>query len=424
MGFGLSAIALFATGSLLTRFSVGPLAISAYLTMAVTAFLVVALSIQIAFHRFQQPSWQHLFRSRFFWRSLTALCCFLLWSIFSLMFSPSIPGTQNVMTMTVFVLGIAYVALNFPGNSIHRFWNAVAYATLVHSFFALASNLFDWQIIDNRAFAMTAVVGLAAMVPLRPSNIILRLAPYVVFVSILISASRTSSFAALCIIGLVVLREEKPLKLAAIRGVFIYLGALAVTVITYLFYAPANARLEVGDQGIVLPNLGSPLLTNSSGSMASPIVVNTNGRIDAWTELLSTIKSPMDWLFGQGSGASALYTRDHMSAFTQSLNEYLRIYIDNGAVGLLIFLTGLGFLVAGLWRRGGFRTSLNQAGLLVIFVTLVASATDGQLIYPFTVIPAAFIIGLALTTVARDVQGVSSSLGREPRQVPASPVTS
>jgi hypothetical protein len=425
LGFGIIAGSLLATGSLITRFSVGPLAISAYLTIVVTGFLVVALSSQIALRRFQSPSWQRLFRSRFFWWPLAPLCVFLLWSIFSLIFSVSIPGLQNVMTMAVFIFGIVFVALNFPGNSILLFWNIMAYATLAHSLFALASNLCDWQIVDNRAFAMTAVVGLAAMVPMRPPNIILRLAPYVVFISILFSASRTSTFAALCIVGLVVLREEKPVKLAAFKGAIIYLGALAVTVITYVFYAPANARLEAGDQGVVLPNLGSPSFTNSSGatnpvtSTGPAFVVNTNGRIDAWTELLSTVKSPVDWLFGQGSGASALYAREHMSAFTQSLNEYLRIYIDTGGVGLLLFLSGIGFLIFGLWRDGGFRASLNQAGLLVIFVTLVASATDGQLIYPFTVIPVAFVIGLALKKVARDGLGASSISVREPRKYPA-----
>ena len=154
------------------------------------------------------------------------------------------------------------------------------------------------------------------------------------------------------------------------------------------------------------------------------MIVNTNGRIDAWTELLTTVTSPADWLFGKGSGASAIYTRDHMSAFPQSLNQYLRILIDNGAVGLFIFLAGITCLVIGLWRGGGFTSPLNQAGLLVIFVSLIASATDGQLIYPFTVIPAAFVIGLSLRSGTGDEQGVSSGLVLEENYVSPHPENS
>jgi hypothetical protein len=425
---GVVVIALFGTGSLVTRVSVGPLAISAYLTVVMTVFLVAGLLIQISFQRFQQPAWQRGFRSNCFWMALAPICFFLSWAAFSLILSPSIPGAQNVMTMAIFVLGIIFVALNFPLIWIGRYWSAIAYATLAHSLFALASNLFVWQIIDNRAFAMTAVVGLAAMVPLRATNVVLRFAPYIVFVSILISASRTSTFAALCIIGWIVLRDAKPVKLAVVRGALTYLGALVVTVLTYVFYAPASARLEAGDRGVVfpkfgssiVPNSGSEIVSNSSGAndsavdIAGPLVLNTNGRIDAWTELVRTVNSPVDWLFGQGSGASALYTRDHMSAFTQSLNEYLRIMVDNGVVGLLVFLAGIIFLIIGLWRNGGYKSLLNQAGLLVIFVTMIASATDGQLIYPFTVIPAAFVIGLAFRSSSEEGQGISSGSVKPP----------
>ena len=245
--FGAIAIVLFGTGSLITRFSIGPLAISAYLTIAITVFLSAAVFLQFFFHKFQAPSWQQVFRSYRFWKSVSVLCAFLAWSLFSRIFSASVPGAQNVMKMATFVLGIIFVALIFPRASLGHFWNAIAYATVAHSLFSLASNLFGWQIIDNRAFAMTAVVGLAAMVPLRPSNIILRLAPYVVFISILVSASRTTIFADFCIVGLAVLRDAKPVNLAVIQSAVTYVLALALTVLTYVFYAPTNAgwRLEI-----------------------------------------------------------------------------------------------------------------------------------------------------------------------------------
>lgn len=180
-----------------------------------------------------------------------------------------------------------------------------------------------------------------------------------------------------------------------------YFFASFITVFAYLFVPSTKERVEAGDQGLVI-NPGASLgggggdSNGASNAISTPIVINTNGRVDAWREFLDTVKTPEDILWGQGTGATASYGQKHLPYFPQVLNEYLRVFLDNGVIGLILFLTVFITLLIAILKPLKAVGPYQMSGFLVLLASSVVAITDGQFIYPFTALTSGLIVGLAL----------------------------
>jgi O-antigen ligase len=401
IGVALVAIFFFSTGSQVTRISFSGVSLSATLTV-ITALLLSAGVIFLVRHLWIRSGTKNFFKYLFF-DSFFALpiFLFLLFSLFSLFLAPSLQGLQNFLTIALFGLSIVIFSLAASEKLRGQIFQGIIWATIV---FSLAS-LFLWSLgseyIDNRSFAMTAVIGLSAVIPFWNRNIITRIAPFVIFTAILLSASRIATLAAIVVFGFIALQKNASFIKNALRMTVVYLFASLASALVYLLVPVTNARLNVGDQGLVIDpgaNLkpSSEEISQVSDSTTPLIVVNTNGRIEAWSEFLSTMKTPVDFIFGRGTGSSAVYGQENLPYFSQVLNEYLRVYLDNGLFGLILFITLLVMLFAAVLKPLKNFGEYQLAGLLALIAGSIVALTDGQFIYPFTSLTMGVVVGLAL----------------------------
>ena len=71
--------------------------------------------------------------------------------------------------------------------------------------------------------------------------------------------------------------------------------------------------------------------------------IYTSGRLDAWKQYWEAAKENLVW--GRGLGASTVVNQGVSTAFVVPHNEYLRLVVDSGFVGLIIMLGAYGYLL-------------------------------------------------------------------------------
>lgn len=400
------ALVLFASGSQLTRLSIGQLSISALITILVSITLML-----IAFIYFVSQ-WR-TFGINFLFNNnpgsliyVIPIVVFLGYVSLSLFAKPVTQGFQNWLSMCLF--GIGLIVFSFMATKRQRtltFWGIF----WVSGFFAAVSLVYfllNNPYIDGRAYAMTAVVGLAAIIPLTIQRTFSKIIPALIFLAILFSASRIATLAALFVIGFIWFDPNTSKIKNTFRMLFSYFVASVITVITYLIVPSTQKRLEAGDQAIVIGPSGGEIINESSNSVHAlvpkPIVINTNGRIDAWREFIGTVKSPQDFIVGQGTGSSAVYGQQHLPYFPQVLNEYLRVFLDNGLLGLVLFIAVFSALFVAVLKPLKNVGIYQLSGFLVLMASSIIAITDGQFIYPFTALTSGLVVGLALLERAQN----------------------
>lgn len=399
-------ISLFylASGSMLIQFKVGQLSLSALSTVIVILCFVAILFIYIFDKKqliFLKQYLEIKFEDKFLWIASTL---FIIYAGISVILKLNFEGFQNLLAESLFFIGVIAFSLSVGIIQADKIWVLVVYISFVHASIMVATKFFDHNFIDNRSYAMVSLFGLVAAVFSEKNNFVLRIAPYVIFFSILFSASRTASFAAAFVMCFIFVDFSKKSQRVVSRGIAGILFSAISSVAVYTFYNPAASRIVSGDQAIsiVVPSLDSNISeSNISESITSPSVlsINTNGRIEAWTEFLNRLNEPMDWIFGLGTGSSAQYGRENIPFFPQVLNEYLRILIDNGVIGITLFFVAIVAILNKLIRSRSFDNSAYiTAGIVSILVLLIISLTDGAFVYPFSSLPAALLIGLSMQT--------------------------
>jgi hypothetical protein len=77
--------------------------------------------------------------------------------------------------------------------------------------------------------------------------------------------------------------------------------------------------------------------------------IYTSGRLDAWERYWTEAKDNL--VFGRGLGAGTVVNEGIDTAFEVPHNEYLRLIVDGGFVGLAIMLTAYGYLFHRAYQR-------------------------------------------------------------------------
>lgn len=98
--------------------------------------------------------------------------------------------------------------------------------------------------------------------------------------------------------------------------------------------------------------------------------INTSGRMDAW---ISIINLSTNKLFGNGYGFLKTVTDSSLKAFTAAHNEYIRMYVETGYLGVIITLLIFGIIFKKIIKE-------NKSNNIIMYFTVIISF----LLYSYT----------------------------------------
>lgn len=380
-----SAILLLITNGNLTNLQILGFRVSLFFTIIVFVLDCLALGLIIGINRTKSRIDIPLFWEKNSGLILGVSAVFIL-SIaqsFHLLFAWSIEGAQSVVSLWVWVLSLILFALDkqtdFPRLivSIIPLTSAVCALAYVLSLFA------GVQIYSGRGSAIVFVFGLSAAVVLPTRTKLAPLIPGVIYISILVSGSRTASLVALLLIGLIGLWYGRNTLRKILSTFLVYASATVIAILVYYKVPTAAERIESGDKAI----------------QVNGATINTSGRLEAWKELIAQLKTSAEQWFGLGPGQASVYGKAHLKYFPQPHNEFIRQLVDNGLIGLLVFLAAAVLLIITLylkWRKT--KSPFTLVALLTTFSLLAISTTDNTLMAISVTLPSALLIGFGFSS--------------------------
>jgi O-antigen ligase len=325
--------------------------------------------------------------------------------------SVTTPTYQNVFVYVVCVLfmAIAATVARYRGAAVHEilskaFLVAAAAGLGLYAVSVAIAGPGTGKIIAARPFGLMCVVLVAWF--MGGGLIGRRWAYWIVGLAVLLtllSLGRSALAAELVLIALA------RLDLRNFRGWLIGIGAAAVTLAVALsavfFYAPLHHRFFHGDKATV-----------------AGVTINVTGRDALWSANWGWFKQKP--LIGWGAGASDRLTESlpfHGAGHPH--NDYLRILVDYGIVGFVLWMTAYLSLLRLTWRRWQevrgtrvFEEQIHAAAFLVLVGIGLTMIVDNPLIELARMGPMGILVGLSLglPLVVRRPQ-----TSRPPTQVPA-----
>lgn len=317
-----------------------------------------------------------------------------------------IAGLQQTATWLLFIT--ALLAARLPARSPD---------TRRRLYRALTGLAVYWGLLQL-SFAITQVLGLGVVVSVgRPTAALLvilfsipitaaltsrawtpLLTSLLLFMAILVSESRTATVAAVMLAAVTWLIEVTKRLFWVPRRQLSY-GVLGAVILALAFGSTSlGTRLESTFEA--LPSL----ISDPSSGVARGL---TQGRSYVWPRLVSfAMENPQRLVFGDGAGAAsavaALITTDN--PWDHPHNEFLRVLIDYGAVGLVLMvllLARMAVMFAARYRASAIKGSRSRAGplaglgALVAFIALML--TDNPLTYPYVMVAFGLIAGLGVS---------------------------
>lgn len=271
------------------------------------------------------------------------------------------------------------------------------YRSFTHCLLILIAALVLHQIFDIdiliRAMSMTAAIVGCVFVARYRDNPVIALMGWSGCVLITSMTGSRMATLALLMTWLVVPTYRKPLTRIAAVSLFATAG-------TALFYSPVFQERFFGEDRGTLADV-------ASGDFSSA------GRFDAWPELLVEIrKRPV---IGAGIHESAEIVGQVWENVGKPHNDYLRILLEQGLVGLFLFLVGAVGQVISIWRRGfprdGKEGAVRAAAFLGMFVLLLMAVTDNPIVYGVWFMHPLFILlGAAYSIPSKTRSGISPEL--------------
>jgi O-antigen ligase len=325
-------------------------------------------------------------------RALGCVALFVIWTVISFTWgSVSTQGLQNVFVYVAAVLFMAIGATiaHHRGAAAHEivsraFWVAAVIGLGLYAISVAIAGPGTDKIISPRPFGLMGVVLVAWFVS---GGLIGRRWAYWVaglaVVLTLLSLSRSALAAEFALIALA------RFNLRNFRGWIIAAGAIAATLAIALsavfFYAPLHHRFFHGD-------------TQQVGGFS----INVTGRDALWSANWGWFKEKP--LIGFGAGAS-----DRM---TEALpgrgaghphNDYLRILVDYGLVGFVLWMSAYLALLRLTWKRWQavrgtrvYAEQIHAAAFLVLIGIGIAMIVDNPLIELARMGPLGILVGFSL----------------------------
>lgn len=310
-------------------------------------------------------------------------------------------GNQNTQ-QNVLCFIIAYSSYLYSSKNASReyFWHSVKsirFACAVASFVYLVScgyfGIGNSQIYFPRALSMISCLGLALTFPLlRDKPKLFYFFSTIFSITVIFSQSRTAIIVLLLTLIYISFRQQT--KNAAHKATQFFVTFLGIYILASSKIVQDRFKFS-GDQAHV-----------------GGLQFNTAGRAKIWGLLLD--KSQDSLLFGHGLGKSEDLIAGYFGTIAQPHNDYLRVLYDTGIIGL----GALFFVIFGLFFRRISSTqnaNLKPSGVrvlgnLVLFQFCVFMITDNPLVYPFYLMPVAFVLGLTKLNIPNHFVGKNSIL--------------
>jgi len=299
-----------------------------------------------------------------------------------------IEGAQNLLALYVLVIGsfiFGFADVRVQEQTVMTLLSAL---TTIVSLVFVAFRFLNIEYFADRQFAMIALVGLAAAVAIPRNNWVTRANPYLIFLAVVVSGSRTATLLALVMLLFIHSKSGASVWVQIGRRIFTLVASGVAIALTYLTRNLLTVReVERGAEGT-----------------ASEILTNSNGRFSAWAEFIGLLKSPTDWIVGIGTGGAMEFGTANLPFFSHPHNEYIRYLVDLGIIGLLLLAVGSIILLVTLLKDRGLQYAAPKAGFLVMMALAGMSLTDGPLYSSFVVIPAIVVVGLGLRRSEKGLQ--------------------
>jgi O-antigen ligase len=325
-------------------------------------------------------------------RALGVVALFVIWSLVS--FTWGTVSTQALQNVFVYMAAVLFMAI---GATVAHHRGAAAYEIVSRAFWVAATvglGLYaisvaiagpgTSKIISPRPFGLMGVV----MVAWFMGGVLIgrRRAGWVVLFAVgltLLSLSRSALAAEFVLVALA------RFNLGSFRGWMIALGATlataAIALSAVFFYAPLHHRFFHGD-------------TKTVGGLS----INVTGRDALWSANWGWFKERP--LIGHGAGASDRMTAalpNHGAGHPH--NDYLRVLVDFGLVGFVLWMTAYLSLLRLTWKRwqavrgtGVFAEQIHTAAFLLLIGIGLTMIVDNPLIELARMGPLGILVGLSL----------------------------
>lgn len=382
------ALALMVIQAQAVFINIGGFSLSVYALVLVAVLLVAGTATVLLPRNFGGHPFEGSKETQ---RALLTASPLLLLSAYAtirLAFEWRLEGAQNLLALYVLTLGPLLFWLSRywpnPGQLLRIISWVFGLTAVTYIVFRLA----DLPGFADRQYAMVALVGLAVAVSLSPRGFLERLIPFVIFVGIVLSGSRTASVIAIVILSTLALRSAASTMVKVLQVLGLLVAGLGVGVLSFFLLGFVSERVE--ESGV-------------AGTVAE-VIVNSNGRLGAWAEFLNLLASPTDWLFGRGTGAAMEFGTANLPFFSHPHNEYIRYLVDLGMLGIVLLAVGCIAILTRLLKNKGFSQDPSRAATLVVVALAAMSLTDGPLYSSFVIIPAAIVIGAGLRSTREKVR--------------------
>lgn len=300
---------------------------------------------------------------------------------------PDPASVQNASVYAIFIFALAYGASSASAQRADEVANFVRFAGAVSAVIYIVSSFSGVDIYGIRSISLSALIGLAVVVPHRGRSSVNLALTALFLTAILISLSRTALLVGMCMLVFLVVRTHRrfrPLKvfvMIVIAAVFVY--------VMFFTYEPVRDRFLSGD----------------GAATFNGVRLNTSGRATLWEITWnSALQSP--W-FGHGPGTASELISSLYPNIAHPHNDYLRLIHDFGFIGAGLFFAGIAIILVKLVVNA-FRSdsAILWSGSILLASILVVMVTDNVVIYGFVMFPAGYIIGIAfgyrrLSTVTR-----------------------
>lgn len=384
----------------LGRVSIGPLSLSGALTIATAGFVLVVVLLYVA--TWTMGNMPHRLRRA---ASLPwPLAAFLVVAWLGLWAQPSVEGFQNVAVYTAFIAGAIVLTLGASPSKVVAMLRGLRFVAILMPLVFIGAIVAGVNLYHPRAFALTALIYVAILIPYRGRRLVYKVGPVLVVAAIFLSLSRTAAIIAAALLVFTAVRSRRRYRFARAATFAGVVGAGLYWAVTS--YAPFRDRFLGGDQAV------------SVGGIA----LNTSGRSTLW-EITSESAAKAPW-FGHGPGSANELIGGMFDNIAHPHNDYLRLYHDFGMVGAALFTVGMLMLLYRVWVRAR-RTDdqIHWIAVVALLGVLVAALTDNVIVYPFVMVPLGVLVGssLAQPSPAPRAKRRVASTYNPPVTVPARP---
>ena len=208
----------------------------------------------------------------------------------------------------------------------------------------------------------------------------------ILYAVIVVSLSRAAMGMGLGVFILAQLRLNRFTGWLQMFVILAVVGGLATFMLIY--FEPLRQRFFTGDL---------------SGSIGS-VPINMMGRVAVWYTIFnSALEAP---IIGKGPGSSSAALSVVFDKIFQPHNDYLRIWHDYGVIGVMLWFSAFGTMMAVCRRQyirfrnsGAKETSLGASALLAQVTLLALMLTDNVLIYFYNMVPIFILSGLVLGSI-------------------------